>query len=366
MSEAIATIKTLVSSLRSDFVDAFDSREKLHLLKPKTKLKDSTPAAELIKLSQIIKAQTTKIGIISHPAKFHANLDAAGKELKEFSNTIFFLVSLVPLFYQGKFPKYFIDLLDSNILGLLNGVSGFCDDLDQLVSSHNAMNSSDITPGPSTQDEDDSSGSTRLLSVGKIWASCDLLNDIGTNGNLGLLNKRIQISAKLVTDTLNELEEWLVEPHVETDDPFGIGSGSEDEENELEDEDNDAGLGESVPPGLIGYVQKWQNKLKMIRLLLSSFSKSIASNDYKGKEPSAQQLDKLNDLHALIVEETDELISTTFMAGQDFDADDDEIIELASNLNTTVRQMVQIIKNLNKSDEKKGKWIQVWDTKYFS
>lgn len=104
----------------------------------------------------------------------------------------------------------------------------------------------------------------------------------------------------------------------------------------------------------------------MIRLLLSSFSKSIASNEYKTKEPLAAQLSKLNELHQLVVEKVDELVSTVFMASHDFKADDEEILELTTVLNSSIQKIVQIIKTLNKGDDKKGKWIEVWDAKYFS
>ncbi|SCU85730.1 LANO_0C05138g1_1 [Lachancea nothofagi CBS 11611] len=358
MSDATADVKTLVSTLRNDFVNTFTSKDELHALQPKTKLKDSNPTTELQKLSQIIKAHTTKIGIISQPQKFNANITAALRELQHFSNSVFFLFSLLPLFYQGKFTNYFNELLDSCILGLLNGINGFCDEIDQLLD---AAPTDDSSVNAAAESEDPHSN-TRLISVGKIWSSCDSLDELATTGNLGILNKKILVSAKLVGDTLAELEEWLVDPHVESDDPFGIGSESDNES------DNESGseTGEKASPEMIKFVEEWQTKLKMIRLLLLSFSKSIASNDYKNKEPMVEQLDKLNNLHAIIVEKVDELISTVFMLGLDFDSQDEEIVDLSSQLNTSVRQMVQIIKTLTKGDDKKGKWIEVWDVKYFT
>ncbi|SCV00494.1 LAME_0G10088g1_1 [Lachancea meyersii CBS 8951] len=359
MSDSAANIKILIATLQTDFVQNFDYYEKLHGLKPKIKLQDSNPIAELKKLSQILKAHSTKIGIVSHPDKFHNNLDAAFKELQLFANAVFFLISLLPLFYQGQFTQYFTSLLDANILGLLNGISGLCDDLSQLLATPFDKLASDAS-GDST--EDSNSTPARLISIGKIWAACDSMLELATMGNLGLLNQKIQVSAKLVGDTLSEVEEWLLEPRVESDDPFGLDSDSDNDESGSTSETEP----QEAPKEMIQFVQDWQSKLKMIRLLLQSFSKSIASNDYKNKEPTASQLDKLNELHKRIVAEIDELVSSTFMAGQDFDAEDEEIQDLKLQLNTAVREMAIIIKALNKDDEKKGKWIQVWYNKYFS
>ncbi|CEP63328.1 uncharacterized protein LALA0_S07e07624g [Lachancea lanzarotensis] len=353
MSQAESNIKALISTLQTDFVKNFTSSEKLHRLKPKIKLQDSDPITELKKLSQILKAHATKIGIILHPDKFYNNLDAVFKEIQSLANSIFFLISLIPLFYQEEYPEYFTSLLDANVLSLLNGVGGLCEELNQLLSAPSDQQNASAS---------DDSASARLVPIGKIWAVCDQTLELSDMGELGLLNKKIKVSSKLVSDTLTELEEWLAEPRIETDDPFGLESDSEEEE-QGEEEDTET---QEVPPKMIQFVQEWQTKLKMIRLLLQSFSKSIASNDYKNKKPTSLQLDRLNALHGRIVAEVDELISSTFMGGQDFDSQDEEITQLAGQVDLAVREMVKIIKDVNKNDEKKGKWIQVWDNKYFS
>ncbi|SCU87488.1 LAFA_0E07030g1_1 [Lachancea sp. 'fantastica'] len=354
MSQAASDIKKLIATLQADFVETFTSRETLQKLKPKIKLQDSEPIIELKKLSQILKAHATKIGIILNPEKFFDNLNAVFKELQSLANSIFFLISLLPLFYQGQYPEYFTSLLEANVLSLLNGVGGLCKELNQLLSTS-------FNPDSGSDD----SANARLVPIGKIWAACDQMLELSEMGELGLLNQKIKVSTKLVNDTLTELEEWLVEPSIETDDPFGLGSDSGEDEGE-DDEEVEETEAHEAPQEMIQFIQEWQTKLKMIRLLLQSFSKSIASNDYKNKEPTSLQLDRLNSLHGRIVAEVDELISSTFIGGQDFDPQDEEIIGLTSQVNSAVREMVKIIKDLNKGDEKKGKWIQVWDNKYFS
>ncbi|CUS22590.1 LAQU0S06e01486g1_1 [Lachancea quebecensis] len=355
MTEAFTQqdIRALVATIRADFVDSFASREQLRALKPTTNLKDSDALTELDKLSRIIKAHATKVGIIYHPEKFHKNVTPAFKELQLFSNSIFFLLSLLPLFHTDKFADYFVDELDYSVLGLLSGVKGLCDEVDSLLDGKAASASGRDAPEAAEHD-------LRLVSVGKIWASCDSLQELAKSGNLGLLNKRVGASVRLITDSLSELDEWLQDPELESQDPFGLESEPES------DAERDTSGDKEVLAEMVKFLETWQQKLKMIRLLLSSFSKSVSSDEYKSKEPLALQLAKLNTLHAVVVEKVDELISTVFMAGQEFDPEDEEILELISLLNDSLRKMVQIIKTLNRGDEKKGKWIEVWDAKYFA
>lgn len=246
-------VASLVRTLRTDFVTSFSSKAQLRTLKPTTSLKDSDPSTELQKLSQIIRAHATKIGIIYHPDKFHGSISAACKELQLFTNAVFFLFSLLPLFYTGNYADYFTDALDANILGLLNGVQGLCDEIDALLADED-------TTATTTAESKDSEQDLRLISVGKVWASCDSLKELATLGNLGLLNKKISVSTKLISDTLSELEDWLLEPELESEDPFGLDeydSGAEDEsEPESASEDSKKTLAEVVE-----FIKIWQQKL---------------------------------------------------------------------------------------------------------
>ncbi|SCV00614.1 LAMI_0G06216g1_1 [Lachancea mirantina] len=341
--------RKLLASVRSDFIDSYGTREKLHTLKAPPSLAKADPSDELEKLAKMIKAHATKVGIVCNPGKFDTNVSVALKEFQLFSNAIFYLLSLTSLFYQGKHADYLVDDLDASILGLLNGVQDLCTDVTSLLDGKGL--------GSTTPTEAD----TRLTGVGKIWSTCDNLEQIAIKGNFGLLNGRISVSLKLINDSLSEVDEWLMEPELCEEDPFGLCDESDDElaAEKVEEQTE-------VPQGMIDFVQIWQKRLKLIKLLLSSFSKSISSNDYKNKQSDASKLSKLNVLHKSVVEQIDELISTVFMSGSSFDAEDEEIKEITDNLVTSLKRIVNIIKVLNKNDEKRGKWVEVWETNFFA
>lgn len=101
----------------------------------------------------------------------------------------------------------------------------------------------------------------------------------------------------------------------------------------------------------------------MVKLLLSSFAKSLATNVYNSKSTKASMLDKLHTLQLLIVEQLDEFLSDVFMSDASFEPADFK--DNITALNDSLGQMVKIIKNLNTSDPKKLKWITVWENKYF-
>ncbi|SCW00607.1 LAFE_0C07932g1_1 [Lachancea fermentati] len=341
-------VKSLISTVRTDFLNPFSTREQLHLLQPNVNLVDSDPLSELQKLSQIIKAHSTKVGIVFNPSKFNDNVDAACNELQQFSNSVFFLVSLLPLFYKGKYPDYLIDELDSYVLGLFNGISGMCDEIEKLTQGEELEAVSNLAESP------DADG-VRLISVGKMWASCDSLSGLAKQGSFGLLDSKIRTSIKLLNDTLLEVEDWLLDPQLESDDPFGLDEVSEGE----------SGDERAASDDMIEFVKQWQTNLKMIKLLLSSFSKSITSHEYKNTEKYASQLSKLNRMHKLVAEKVDELISTIFMLGADFDKEDEELCDITQALNSSLKSILQIIRTLNGTDPKRGKWVDVWEGKYF-
>lgn len=362
----------LVSNIRTQFLEAYPSADSLHKIKSSTKLEGSEPLVELGKLASIIKAHSTKVGIIYNPDtlfKSKQNISTAFKELQAFTNSVFYLLSLLPLFYSSKhYAEYLLDELDACLLGLLGGIGNLCDEIERLMHVNDVQADADDSKNakPLDTDKRPDHDDVRLISIGKIWASCDTFTKISSSGNLGLLNNKIQISSKLINDTLTEVEEWLEDPQLEDSDPFGLDNSFSGDESG-QDEFNSGDEGEKqVLEQMVKFIKLWQNNLKMIKLLLSSFSKSISSNDYKSKEKDGESLTKLNQLHGATVAKIDDLISTAFMLSQDFGPEDKELKEIVEDLNDSIKKIVKIIKLLNRNEEKKGKWVEVWENKFFS
>ncbi|QLQ82146.1 hypothetical protein HG537_0G04010 [Torulaspora globosa] len=347
MSEEVidqGKVAELVASIRDQFVVPYRDVAALKGIKSSTKFQDSDPLTEIEKLSQIIKAHCTKIGIICQPSKFFSNYPAVFKELQGFTNAVFYLLSVLPLVHdesQDIWAQYLVQKLDSTVINLLNGVSALCDEIDKMINEGKG------------DDQD------RLMCIGILWAACESLEEIVKKGNLQLLADNIRNSCGLVEDILQDVDSWLQDPHfgddLLIDDDF---SDKEDVESNNEHPDDEIALQK-----MQDFLKLWQTNLKMIKLLLSSFAKSMATNVYNAKNTKASTLDKLNALQSLIVEQLDELFSDIFISDASFSEDD--FTNSVSSLNESLRQMVKVITKLNSCDAKKLKWIQVWETKYF-
>lgn len=338
-------VSELVASIRDQFVIPYKNAASLKEIKSATKFKDSDPLTEIGKLSQIIKAHSTKIGIICEPSKFLSNYSAAFKELQSFANALFYLLSVLPLVHDSSkdlWASYLVQRLDSVVINLLNGVSLLCNEIDKLIQ------------------EGESDDSDRLSCIGTLWAACDSLEETSKKGNSQLLADKIRSSCNLVDDILQDVDSWLEDPQFGDD--LLIDEGFSDEEEEKEDQDQSKEEIAALQK-MEKFLRSWQTNVKMIKLLLSSFAKSMATNVYNTNDTKGSTLDKLNSLQFSIVEQLDEFFSDVFTSDASFSEDDFK--DSIYSLNDSLRQMVRVIKKLNTSDSKKLKWIQVWEAKYF-
>lgn len=348
-----AKVRELVGTIKSQFIARYKDDTSLHDITSTTNLKNSDPLTELQKLSQIIKAHSTKLGIICQPDRFFHNFPAVYKELQEFTNSIFYLLSLLPLFYRDEsdtWPKFLLKKLDTYLLHLLSGISSLCNEIERMLEEGEGTGND--------KNEDDE----RLYSVGMIWTSCDSLDDLSKKGSFGLLGDNIRNSCDLVDDVLQDIDTWLEDPHFGNefliDDDFSDSGNEEEIEHKEGNKDEIAALAR-----MQSFVEKWKTNLKMVKLLLSSFTKSLSSSVYKSKDAKGSTLDDLYTLQLQIVEQIDEFVSDIFMSDASFlPSDFDENISL---LNDSLAKMVRIIEKLNKSDPKRAKWIKVWENKYF-
>ncbi|CDO92869.1 unnamed protein product [Kluyveromyces dobzhanskii CBS 2104] len=325
----------------------------LKAIPKKTKLADSSLLEELGKLSQLIKSNATKLGIISTPDRILSNEDAFKKQLVDLMNVLFYLLSLVPLFHDSCFTDYFVDNLDQEIVSLILGVHGLSDELLEIVSADpKAFDDASVPENEKLS----KFLKERLISIGKIWSQCDRLESLSKRGNLGLLAEYISSSIKLLQDSNEELEEWLEDPVINSD-PFGMNDNFSDEEgSDLDAED------EEVSETMIEFVRSLLQKSRLLKLLLGSLTKSIDIK--KDTASTAAQLSELHLLHKSIVSNSDTLISSTLMNAE---YESDPEVETATlAINNDVKKIIKIVTQLNSSNESKLKWIQVWSTTWNS
>lgn len=347
MSEVVTIdqLKALQKAIRDQFITLYkDDVTKLRNILSTTKIKDSTPSKELVKLSQLIKSHTTKIGIVLKPETFtEQNYTATFTELKGFTDYVFYYFSLLPLFYKSQeYPEFMLKKLDNATFELLNGMEVLCNELDRKFKQNDS-------------DED------RLLSIGMLWTSCDTLEEIGLKGKFGLLADSIRDSNGLVEDVLNEIDDFLKDPSLENgfmlDDEYDSEEKGEEKVGKIIEDDQE------TLEKLINFTKAWKTKLKLIKLLLSSFISTISSNDYKSINKKGSVLDELQSLHLLITKNIDELIGDIFMADSTFDPED--YTEQIETLDKSLRKIISVMRQLNNDDIKKSKWVNVWEAKYF-
>ncbi|KAL3234387.1 Uncharacterized protein RNJ44_03149 [Nakaseomyces bracarensis] len=336
----------LTGSIKDQFIGPYkNNQEALRSIKSQTKLQESDPLTEVGKLAKILKAYSTKLGIICDPKKLHDNYDAAFKELRNYSDSLFYLLSLLPLFIKEEgeeYAEFLVDNILTQVSSLLNGTEVLCDEIENK-GNENKEN--------------------RLMSIGMIWAACDAMEAIVKGGNVGILTKKISLSCGLVDDVLNDINEWLEDPQL---DDMTLMENDTDSLEELQEGIDKLSFGEEEERAIErikDFLTEWQTKIKMIKLLLTSFSKSISMKSNTPIKHVGAKLDQLNKLHQIVVQNLDELISDVFMSGATFEVE--EMEESITDLNATLKSMVKIIKEISKQDPKKSKWIDVWQNKFF-
>ncbi|CCH61163.1 hypothetical protein TBLA_0E01030 [Henningerozyma blattae CBS 6284] len=355
-------ILELTTNLKVEFVKKYTTNESLLAINSKTKLQNSDENLELAKLTKLIRSIATKIGILLNPGKFvEKNYTIFYKELQNFSNHIFFLLSLLPLFYKNPsvYPSYFLNDLNKLIINLMENISKLCIEIELL--------SDDSIDNEAKEERNEE----RLIPIGLIWNSCDSLLELSEIGPTGVLSKLITKNSTLLNDVLEEIDDWLVEPSLGNED-FLVDEYSSDEEDKDDSKLNpidDSNDNEEILKVVVPFVKDWQKNIKLIKLLFSSFIKSIKENNtksskFKSSSNQGEILDSLNALHDNISESVDILVSDILSSDTFIDVQTDFNEEI-EKLNEYLKKMVKAIKNLNSNDEKRNKWLNVWEIKYF-
>ncbi|EMG49272.1 hypothetical protein G210_0021 [Candida maltosa Xu316] len=222
---------------------------------PNNNIRD--PLDELTKIIKLIKAQTTKLGIIFKPDNLQKDPNTAYTTLQKFSETVVLLVSLVNHNLESvKISRLFHDEITSSVKLLLSSIHEISNELIEIAKEKN--------------ENDDA----RLIGVGKIWTNCDSLIELLDDGAGGLLTNKIKSNIGILDDGFDEFKEWAENPEELDDDPFGFSDDEDDDDKEEDDYDKPPVDKEEVSE----FALIWVKKIELIRLLIASFKKSVPSN----------------------------------------------------------------------------------------
>lgn len=299
------------------------------------------PQQELIKISTLIHSHVTKIGIVFKPVIKETTYNACSEEITTLVKTTSLLASLIRQFQKNedKYSKLFVFELMQQFKMIIQCINALFTELVQVL---------DLS-------EEKESGE-RLVDVGRIWECCDSFKSLSSNGSSGVLNSKLRESNKLVVDGLEELEEWIENPHMDDGEDSFDFSDDEDkppkEESNGEESDN-----KEVDLNLIEFAKGWSMKVKLIKLLMSTLNKSIPKPTISSK--FATTIDSLNEKRLKLSEYIDELIGSII-----WDSDLDSARDASKELTKCVSSVIQLVSKLNNDDEKKTKWLLTWKAKF--
>lgn len=286
------------------------------------------PTEELSKLCKLIRAHSTRIGLIyKQPLACNPAFDT----LSELSRSCILLVSLVSQFHSQKaeFSHLFVGEIVTSVKLLLESCQELCGELAGIVEAENNA-------------EGDMEG--KLRCVGKIWEHCDGVSKLAQEGKVALLKSKIQEITSMVADAVEEFEEWCNNPVELGDDPFDFNPSDSESADESDGE---------VPPEVVDFGTLWVQKIKLIKVLLNSFIKSIPESA-KGAD-----IDSLENSYKKLAEIVDDLTVCVMM-----DGDLQGAKRFGSILNRECDGIILLVRGLNKGDTKKIRWLDAWSAKY--
>lgn len=337
-----------------EILNAFDDALQFWALNVSSDLKSSVPPAtvaeplqELVKIAKLIKAHTTKVGIIFEPSKLKTQLDAAYSTASELLKSVVLYMSALALLLPQKVSTLFYKEVVDQSASLVAGATLFVKELKHLYG--------EVTNGAESvePEKDAQEVNQRLVSIGRVWATCDLLVTLIENGNLKFLEQKTKMHIGFIDDGLDEFAEWAENPgELDDEDPFGLDDFSDEDDTEPPAEEEEESSDDREQ--LIQYSKLWLQKFKLVKVLFLSINKSLPSIT-KGTD-----IDQIYEHEAKATREIDLLIVELMMNR----VVDDPVDKHALAVDKACYDIIAILKSANKSSESKVKWCGSWEARY--
>lgn len=292
------------------------------------------PLEELTKLAKLVKAHTTKVGIVYKRENIkNTDYKAQFSTTEQLMGAAQALVTVLAQLKGLDVPQFYSEemfyLWTRCYLGL-----------KQLVGECRA-----IVDGEDADSESDA----RLVSVGVVWELCDSVTALLKGEPLVLLTEKISESLGQLDDGYEDFKEWAENPEtVDFDDMFDDFDGSDSEPEKPPVEELDL----AKKDGLRVYAQRWTKKIDWIRILVGLFKKLVP------KVTKPKDLDEIYGLQTQLVRTVDRFI-TDLMLEQSLDDELKEHTKLLESGATRLARLGQLIHN-----EKKAKWYTAWLAKF--
>lgn len=323
------------------------------------------PLQEIVKIAKLIKAHTTKVGIIFEPLKLSKQTDAAAKTVTDFLKLMVLYMSALAQVSPLEVSQLFYNEILSKSHDLTQNGLLFSNELIVLEERAKELKKTaqETDPEATLNDVPEEETKTalcdeRLVSVGKLWSTTDDIVKLVESGNLKFLEKKTKLHLTLIEDGLDEFSAWAENPEdLDEEDPFGLEDEFSDDESEvplLENDDSDNEDSGSKKDYLIQYSKSWLQKFKLLKLLFFSINKSLPTI------AAGEDIDSIYREEETIYKEVDLLI-VELMLNQIVD---EEVREHATKIDKACFRIIGILRRANKNNETKTKWCGSWVLKY--
>ncbi|SGZ40120.1 uncharacterized protein HGUI_02320 [Hanseniaspora guilliermondii] len=335
---------------------------------------------ELAKLQKLIKARTTKVGLlfselykIQSDKSIKCHIDKVGKalyqEYSELSNSFFFTLSMLKcmkklqigyeevLEIKNKigYPILIIQNLEQIILSLFISLNDL-NDLFQKYINFNKNQEGDLKI----------LNDNKLLLIGKIWNLNDSVVNLSTNWKKIYTDTLTDFGTRIIEDISEEIKLFKSNPeefiNQNDDDPFGINSDFSDEDADSDslakDETLTAEKSNEISRSIELFDKNLSIKLTLIKLLINTSKKFI-------KDITNKQLEKDGNLIYLNL---NKLTRTTKTICKHLDTITIQVIEEqvcdVDELNKYIKNYKKELKIISNNNPNFDKFINTWDIKY--
>lgn len=334
---------------------------------------------ELAKLQKLIKARTTKVGLLfselyktQSDKSIKCHIDKVGKalyqEYSELSNSFFFTLSMLKCMkkleigYDEDFNKNKVGypiLIIQNLEQIIFSLFVSLNDLNDLFLKYLKFNKDQEGDLKTLND-------SKLLLIGKIWNLNDSVVSLSTNWKKIYTDTLTDFGSRIIEDISEEIKLFKSHPeefmNQDDDDPFGINSDFSDEEAESDslakDETLTAEKSNEISKSIELFDKNLSVKLTLIKLLINTSKKFI-------KDITNKQLEKDGNLIYLNL---NKLTRTTKTICKHLDSITIQVIEEqvcdVEELNKYIKDYKKELKIISNNNPNFDKFINTWDIKY--
>lgn len=356
VNEHIGSVSERITRLHDKLQDDLQTQRQFSTIQAANVL---NPLSEVPKLSSLLTAHATKLGLVFKPPIKETTYKTCLTEIDSFAKYVVYLDSLLRQIQLQKstLSCLFADMICSHGLAVIEVSRVLVSELQKLITEEEKEEVN--------EEVDENNVDQRLISVGIVWQACEDLTKTCKNGSSGVLRVKLKESNKLVVDALDELKEWLENPvvggsfDIENGDIFGLNddkvpSGLKEEDDDEEEEGEDEELADEE---VINFGQKWSTKIQLIKLLISLLDKSIPTSKYNVK--FSKSLDLLHEKTYKVNEHIDDIVASLV-----YDNDIENAQTASKSLDKEITEIVDLVRKLNNNDVKRCKWLDSWKLKY--